>query len=312
MIRCTLRSVNAAAAIATARKVLPVPAGPIPKVIVLRADRVDITFLVQRFGGDFGVAVAPDDVVEDRRRALFGVECAGHRFDGPGRDLVALLDQLDHLVDHGGRLLQVTRVAVEGEHVAAQVDFHRQAVAQPAQDRVLGAGELGGDARCRGSVAGGPKSQAPSLLRTAALTRLPSARPATFGITADITWPICFCSVAPVSSTAVGDQALELLVGELRRQVGLDQLRLGALGGGLLGPPGALVCLGRLDPFLAFPLQHRDLVAFAQLGVLLQRVDDQPQRRGLLAFARFHRRPHVALHLLENAHGIKVRRPRRA
>ena len=36
MIRWTSRSASAAAAIATARKVLPVPAGPIPKVIVWR------------------------------------------------------------------------------------------------------------------------------------------------------------------------------------------------------------------------------------------------------------------------------------
>jgi hypothetical protein len=36
MMRLTSRRARAAAASATARKVLPVPAGPIPKVIVLR------------------------------------------------------------------------------------------------------------------------------------------------------------------------------------------------------------------------------------------------------------------------------------
>src|SRR6185437_7898962 len=38
-----------------------------------------------------------------------------------------------------------------------------------------------------------------------------------------------------------GHQPVELLVGELGRQIALDQLRLEALAGGLLGPPGALI-----------------------------------------------------------------------
>jgi hypothetical protein len=50
------------------------------------------------------------------------------------------------------------------------------------------------------------------------------------------------------------DQLRQLLVGELLGQVALDQLRLEALGSGLLGAAGALVSLSRLDPFLVLAL----------------------------------------------------------
>ena len=85
-------------------------------------DRVDVAFLVQRLRRDPGVAVTPDDVLEDLRRALVGVEGAGDGFDRSRRHLVALLDQLDQLVDHRRRGLDVGGVAVEGEDVAPQVE----------------------------------------------------------------------------------------------------------------------------------------------------------------------------------------------
>jgi len=90
--------------------------------------------------------VAPDDVLEDLRRTLVGVERAGHRFDRPRRHLVSVLDQLDQLVDDGGRGLHVIGLAVEGEHVAAQVEVAIEVPAQGAQHRILGARQLGGDA----------------------------------------------------------------------------------------------------------------------------------------------------------------------
>ena len=122
------------------------------------ADRVDVAFLVDRLRRDLGVAVAPDDVLEDLRRALVRVEGAGHRFDRPRGDLVPLLDQLDQLVDDRGRGLHVARVAVEGEDVAAQVEVDlAQVPAQRAQDGVLGARELGGDGVVEGQL---PTSQA--------------------------------------------------------------------------------------------------------------------------------------------------------
>ncbi len=96
--------------------------------------------------------MAPDDVLEDLGRALVGVERAGHRFDRPRRDLVALLDQLDQLVDHGRRGLHVVGVAVEGEDVAAQVEVAVEVAAQGSQDGVLGARQLGGDGVVEGQL----------------------------------------------------------------------------------------------------------------------------------------------------------------
>ena len=234
------------------------------------ADRVDVAFLVQRLRRDLGVAVAPDDVVEDLRRALVGVERAGHRLDRPRRDVVALLDQLDQLVDDGRRLLHVAGVAVEGEDVAAQVEVARRSRPRSAR-RTVSSEPASSAATVLSSVSCLRAKLGPSFSRTAALTRLPSARPPTFGISADITSPICFCSVAPVSATAASTSAASSSSESCCGQVALDQLRLEALGGGLLGPPGAVVGLGRLDPLLALALQHRDLVALAQLGVLLER-----------------------------------------
>jgi hypothetical protein len=97
---------------------LPVLAGPIPKAIV-SADRVDVLLLVDRLRGDPGVAVLPDDVLEDLRRALVLVERAGDRLDRAGGDLMSLLDQVDQLPDHGLRGAHVSGVAVQGEDVAA-------------------------------------------------------------------------------------------------------------------------------------------------------------------------------------------------
>ncbi len=96
--------------------------------------------------------MAPDHVLEDFRRALIRVERAGHRFDRARRHFVALLDQLDQLVDHGRRHLHVIRFAVEGEHVAAQVEVAVEVPAQLAQHRVLGARQLGGDRVVEGQL----------------------------------------------------------------------------------------------------------------------------------------------------------------
>src|SRR5215203_3711602 len=229
-----------------------------------------VALLVQRLRRHFRVAVAPDDIVEDLRRALIGLERAGHRFDRARGDVVTLLNQLDHLVDHGCRRGDVIGVALQSQHVAPQVQVGVEPPAQSAEHAVFGAGQLGGDVVVEGQLTTGHRTQAPSFSRTAALTRLPSARPPTFGITADITWPICRCSLAPVSAT------------------------------------GILVGLRRLDPLLALALQHGDLVAIAQLRVLLEHVDDHPEGAGTLAVACFHRRLDVVLDLFENGHRLRV------
>ena len=60
----------------SARNVLPVPAGPMPNVIVFAPDRVDVALLVDRLRRDLEVAVAPDDVLEHLGRRLVLVEHA--------------------------------------------------------------------------------------------------------------------------------------------------------------------------------------------------------------------------------------------
>ena len=99
---------------------MPVPAGPIPKVIVCLRIESTYRFWLTRLRRDLGVAVPPDDVLEDLGRALVLVERAGDRLDRPRRDLVALLDQVDQLVDHRRGGLHVAGVAVQREDVAAQ------------------------------------------------------------------------------------------------------------------------------------------------------------------------------------------------
>ena len=88
---------------------MPVPAGPIPNVMVLLADRVDVGLLRHRLRRDLLAAVAPDDVVEDLAHVLVGVERAEHGVDGVRADLVAALDELDELVDHLARLVDLRR-----------------------------------------------------------------------------------------------------------------------------------------------------------------------------------------------------------
>src|SRR5262249_25277891 len=91
---------------------------------------------------------------------------------------------------------------------------------------------------------------------------------------------------------------LELVVAELPRQVGLDHIALGALGARLLVAAAASVGLRGLEPLLALALQHRDLVAVAELRVLLERVRDQAQRRNAIALAAAHPGLRVLLHPL--------------
>ena len=145
MIRLTSRRLSAAAAIATARKVLPVPAGPIAEGDRVAADRVDVALLVDGLGRDPRRAMAPDDVLEDLGRRLVLVERVGHRGDRALGDLVALLDEVRQLAhdDRGGghRL----GLAVERDDVAAQEQLAVDVALERAQDLVVGAAQRGGD-----------------------------------------------------------------------------------------------------------------------------------------------------------------------
>src|SRR5260221_6652536 len=106
------------------------------------ADRVDVALLVESLRRHLGVAVLPDDVLEDLCRALVGIKRPSHRFDRARGYVVPLLDQLDQLVDDCGGCLYVGRVAVQGEHVAAQGEVAVHAAAQRPQNGVLRAGQL--------------------------------------------------------------------------------------------------------------------------------------------------------------------------
>ncbi len=145
MIRPTCRSESAATASAIARYVLPVPAGPMPKVTVQRADRLDVVLLRDRLRRDLLAAVAPDDVVEELADVGALLEHAEHGVDGARADLVAVLDQLDDLVHDGARLGDRVLVALERQPVPAQEDRGAQALAQRVEHAVGDPGELSRD-----------------------------------------------------------------------------------------------------------------------------------------------------------------------
>ena len=63
----------------------------------------------------------------------------------PGRDLVALLDQLGELAHDLAPALTASSVAVERDDVAAQEDVAVEVVLERLQHGVLAARELGGD-----------------------------------------------------------------------------------------------------------------------------------------------------------------------
>ena len=140
------------------------------------------------------------------------------------------------------------------------------------------------------------RTSAVSCSFAAPLTRLPSARPLTLGMTIAITLPMSFGDVGAGLGDRVGHDRPELLVGDLLGQVALDQLRLA------LGLAGQVVAaalaegLGGLQPALALALEHLDLVAGAVLLRLLQLGHHHAQRARALAVARLQRGVGVGLH----------------
>src|SRR4051812_46167171 len=106
------------------------------------------------------------------------------------------------------------------------------------------------------------------------------------------------------------DELRELLVGELLRQVSLDQPRFRLLSVGLVGPVALAQRLGGIEPPLALALERGDLVPLALLLLGLERVDEHAQLTDPLALAGLHRGLHVVLDLLEDAHRLKRSRRR--
>ena len=216
------------------------------------ADRVDVALLVERLGRDLLAAVPPHDVVQDVDRAPVRVEHADDRIDRLLPDRQALLDEAGELLEQQAHLCHGRVTAFGDDLVAAQRDARagafrdglEQAVAVGAQllgervvDRECERGHTPMVARCA------PRS-VPTLLarraRTRSCTRLPSARPAASAIASRMTWPISrWARGADLRDRALDDD-LEILVGELRGQVALDQLGLALLGGRAVGVAGVV------------------------------------------------------------------------
>ena len=126
------------------------------------------------------------------------VERAADGLDRARGDLVALRDQLGELADDRRGRVDGGGLAVEREHVAAQVDLAVEMPLERSQHRVLAAGQLGGD----GIVKLDRPAHYPSAFRTRSDARLPSARPPAVAITAFITAPMSLDPLAPVCAIA--------------------------------------------------------------------------------------------------------------
>ena len=123
----------------------------------------------------------------------------------PGRHVVALADQVGQLAHHlapGGHRVGL---AVQRQDVAAQEDVAVEALLQRAHDHVVGPRQLGGHLVAELDLL---SHYGVSSSFAAPLTRLPSARPWTWGMTIAMTLPMSFGEVAPDSATASATSAL--------------------------------------------------------------------------------------------------------
>ena len=146
-------------------------------------------------------------------------------------------DQLGELAHDALAGVRLALLAVERQQVAAQEDLAVEVRLQRAQHHVLAARQLGGDVVGELDLRPHPCSAA----RTSSDTRLPSARPSTAAIACFIAAPMSLARLRAAVATACVTIAVELLLGELRRQIGADQLRLGLLAAGEVLAPGVAV-----------------------------------------------------------------------
>ena len=145
MIRPTCRSESAATASAIARYVLPVPAGPIPKVTVHLRIASTYCFWVTVLGAIFLPRCRQTTSSKTLAQSARLLERAEHRVDRARADLVAALDELDELVEDGARLRHGLLVALERQPVAAQEDRASQPLPQRVEHTVVDPGELSRD-----------------------------------------------------------------------------------------------------------------------------------------------------------------------
>ena len=151
-----------------------------------------------------------------------------------------------------------------------------------------------------------------SWRRASAESRLPSARPATTGVSAFITAPSPCGPAAPVSAMAWVDQVGELGVAQLCRQVAVEHLGLSELLVGQLGPVAGGEHLGRLTPLLGLLCQYGKDIGVGErtrrlAGDLfsLDRGECHPQRADDQVVVRAQRRDHVVVQALcQGAHVV--------
>src|SRR5215207_6465672 len=101
------------------------------------------------------------------------------------------------------------------------------------------------------------------------------------------------------------DQIRELLVGELLREIRLDQLGSAFSGVGLSPAPPPTQAPAGVEPSLALALERPDLVPLALFLLGLEGVDEHAELADPFALAGPHRGLHVLLDLLEDAHRRK-------
>ena len=243
--------------------------------------------------------MAPDHVLEDLGRRLVLVERVGDRRDRPLGDLVALLDELGQLADDERRAGDRLGLAVERHDVAAQEQVAVDVVLERAQDAVAGAAQGGGDLVGDLELAAHAQRSASC---TRPETRRPSARPATRPMAAFMTLPMSWGDVGAGLVDRLGHERAQLLVGELRGQVALDDRRLGLLGVGELGAAALAEGAGGLVAALALAAQHGQLVVAAVLGGLLELAEHEAQRGDPVLLAGLHRGGEVLLHRVGQGH----------
>src|SRR3954453_3522870 len=294
MTRCTSPRERAAAAIATARKVLPVPAGPIPKVIVCLRIESTYPFWLTVFGA---IRVLRCCQMTSSRISA-GLSCAS---SAPvTASIVPGAISWPCSIRSTSSSTTVAAVCTSPASPSSVSTFPRRWKSQSRWPR-----------SALSTASSEPASSAATVFSSVSCLRaklLPhrAAHPLAVGATADLGHQRGHhpAHLALLADSRLldrgGDQLVQLRVRELRGQVGGDQLRLGLLGRRLLLAPALAEGLRRLEALLALPLQHGDLVALAELCVLLEGVDDHAERRGAIAVARLHRGAHVLLDLGED------------
>ena len=142
---------------------MPVPAGPMPKVIVLLVDRLDVALLVDRLGPDRAAAVGQDVEAQHVGRALLrlGAQHLDDPLDGLAGDALAGADERHDLVEQALGDGDLGRLAGERDPVATDVDGgvegpldQPEVLVSRAQDRhhVDAVGDDDGVGRCSGGA----------------------------------------------------------------------------------------------------------------------------------------------------------------